>query len=352
MKKLLICWLVLLSVGCHEDEEAAVTPVPPTVAWQEDERFLFDTKVQTNSYSDGASLYLMGLNSLIKVTQDNGKEVTSRSLLEGVRNPTQYKYPISSALTAVVFNESTLICYPTHYPSLQSGKGILMTNLDPAFQAFDFVNANQGECMKISPGKVLAVPYRASDGMKVLLVSLEVTPSTTGLYDQVRITGTKVVLISSSLVPIQYMGLHPEGFYVATGGASYLLSPDGNLQKLRDSGLLNVFTYKQNVYGLFNDGLHHSPDGKTWNFKADISTLNLLSYTSLHDTLLLGTFNDQVFQLRIKPTSINMLELQNEGLKGNKITSVALFGHKVYITTLSGVFVKDEKDLLTYKDSH
>ncbi|WP_210490133.1 hypothetical protein [Rufibacter aurantiacus] len=350
MKKILILGLGLLLASCQEKEEA-VTPVTPAVAWQEDDRFLFDARIQTNSYAAGNSLYLMGLNNFSRLTQEKGKSVISRSLLERVNNPIQFKYPISATLTAVAYDQSTIVVYPTNYPSIQSGKGILMTRIDPAFQAFDFVNAATGECMSLSSDNVLAVPYRATDGTKILLAKLQVTLSSTGLYDEVKVLDTRVVPIHPYQVPTQYMGKHPEGFYVANGEATYLLSPDGNLQKLRDTGLQRVFPYKQQVYGLFNDGLHASPDGKNWTFKADIETLKLLSYASLHDTLLLGTFNDQMFQIRIKPASINMLELKNDGLKGNKITSVSLYDHKVYVTTLSGVFVKDEKDFLSYKDA-
>ncbi|KAA3440064.1 hypothetical protein [Rufibacter hautae] len=350
MKKILIAGLGLFLASCQE-KEADVKPVAPVAIWQEDDRFLFDARLQTNSYADGNSLYLMGLNNFTRLTQENGKNVSSRSLLERVNNPTQYKYPISKTLTAVAYDEVTVVVYPTHYPSIQSGKGILMTRIDPGFQAFDFASAATGECMALSNDNVLAVPYRATDGMKILLAKLQVTPSSTGLYDHVQVLDTKVVPLHPYHVPTQYVGKHPEGFYVANGEATYLLSPDGTLQKLRDSGLQRVFPYKQQVYGLFNDGLHASPDRKNWTFKADIETLKLLSYASLHDTLLLGTFNDQVFQIRIKPASINMLELKNDGLKGNKITSVSLYDHKVYVTTLSGVFVKDEKDFLSYKDA-
>ncbi|WP_207434034.1 hypothetical protein [Sabulibacter ruber] len=349
-KRVLLVCLSFSLWSCEETEEEEVTPKTPEATWQEDGRFLYDTRVQTNSHAVSGKLFVMGLNSLTTLAQDKGKDVTTRSILESVRNPTQYKYPVSDDLLAVAFDQSTVVCYPNYWPSIQSGVGIHLPTIDPKFREFDFPLAAQSECMKISPNKVLAIPYQAIDGMKVLLVRLQIQPSTRGLWDEVSITNTQIVQISSNHVYTQFLSFLEDGFYLGNGEATFHLSENGSLQKLRDNGLRGLFTYKQNIYGLFNDGLHQSTDGKSWNLKADISTLNLLSYTSLNDTLLIGTYNDQMFQIRINPTTLSMLELKNEGMKGHKITSLALFNHKVFVTTLSGVFVKEEKDFLSYKE--
>ena len=51
----------------------------------------------------------------------------------------------------------------------------------------------------------------------------------------------------------------------------------------------------------------------------------------------------------ITPSSVTATELDNTGLAGNQITSVAAFRNTVYVSTLSGVFTKPVRTFLTPK---
>ncbi|NID13127.1 hypothetical protein [Fibrivirga algicola] len=91
--------------------------------------------------------------------------------------------------------------------------------------------------------------------------------------------------------------------------------------------------------------------GATWSIIIDQlpDAYRTFTYKTVGDKLI-AAYNSQLFQLTITPTTLSTVELDNTGLYGNRITSVAQFRNTVYVSTLSGVFTKPVRTFLTTKN--
>jgi len=116
-----------------------------------------------------------------------------------------------------------------------------------------------------------------------------------------------------------------------------------------------MFRHAGAFFGFANDGLYKPTNGKDWapvsgmTANATLNNLQMLNYHALSNGLLIATYNDQMFKVELSEKELKLIELDNSGLDGNKITSIARFRDKIYLTTLSGVFYRGEDKFLTYK---
>jgi len=61
------------------------------------------------------------------------------------------------------------------------------------------------------------------------------------------------------------------------------------------------------------------------------------------------TYLSQLARVTLNGTTLSIVELDNDGLEGNLITSVTKCGKYAFLTTLSGLYYRDTTSLNTAK---
>lgn len=364
--------LSFLVVGCLSSckEKAPDTPTPlpdPGLSWQLNEDFLFDRKIQLTSYADSNLIMLAG-SQTTAIAPGQSRPMTDTTFVHysGQAQPngrTDYRPLLHPSFIGFVINDFISLI-PTASPVQSSVNAIVrFPALDPDFASFDLIPAATGETMVANSQNQLIIPYRRYDRsystpvingnlVNIALVSVNV-PSPPSI--QLTTASTKLIEIPGGnfLRALSNVGNY---FLVSASNGTYRISPDGSYQKTYPYSFLNFFTFNGTVYGVTTANtstlkLAASADqGNTWSILVDQlpDAYRLFNYKTVNNQLI-ATYNSQLFQLTITPTTLSTIELDNTGLYGNKITSVAKFRNTVYVSTLSGVFTKPVRTFLTPK---
>ena len=136
-----------------------------------------------------------------------------------------------------------------------------------------------------------------------------------------------------------------DDFLVSTELATFLLRRDGSLMKLWDIRTTHAFVLGDGWYAEAGGTLRHSTDkGASWQLSGPgAGRLGAGEYFVV-DTTLLYARKDSLYQVDLG--SGGLKPLNNDGLSGHQITSVAGFTDQVYVATLTGLFQKSRHALL------
>ena len=121
-----IAFFVMLS--CNDDE--AVSPEGTSV-WQEHDKFLYDLRVQYNSYGDEDYLYLMGRRNFSYVTFEDDVEIVDYPVI-WMEYDQHHKMPISSDFF-VTANSNSVNLVASKDPIGGPGVWLNMEQMDPDF---------------------------------------------------------------------------------------------------------------------------------------------------------------------------------------------------------------------------
>lgn len=131
----------------------------------------------------------------------------------------------------------------------------------------------------------------------------------------------------------------------------YKIKPNGEYRQVlafENNYITQFFPFKGKLYGFAAGKFYVSQDnGESWTLLG-ISIDNAVARFSTVGDRLVAYALDAMYELDLDKNTLR--ELRNEGLEKNRITSISPFGGKVYVTTYSGVFIKDTKDFWTYKE--
>ncbi|MEL7006731.1 MAG: hypothetical protein AAFN93_28995, partial [Bacteroidota bacterium] len=167
MKKY-IYLLLLTCFSCSDDDEVIPALEP---LWEPDERFLFDLKIQYNSFADDNDLYFIGRDKISHLELIDSTEVLESSfiLMEYNQN---HKMPISSEIFATADDKRVRIA-STEDP-VNDVKDIYLNieDLNPDFNGFEFPNFQRSEAMAINSRRECLIPYSTSDSWNLMLVRL------------------------------------------------------------------------------------------------------------------------------------------------------------------------------------
>ena len=336
--------LLVLFASC--EKEKITVPVESEILWQEDERFLFDLKVQFNSCADTTNLYLLGRENFSHIQLKDSTEEVSHSVL-GINYNQNHKMPITPRLFLAA-NYYGVEISPSINPVLANASFFFLpkeadsTFLDFAFPPFwlseaMLINA-RGECL--IPYSYPIDPSQGNYGLKVFLV----TTSIRGQYkDLVDILKTESFTISEQ-PSVEALHCIDDDFYIVDHRSTIKIDDAHTPRTVSNVPLYRIFKVDNILYGLSNENLYTSGDGEDWSFVGNLDYVHMLmNYSSVGDSTI-AYYNSQLFHLRRANTGLTITELSNEGLYGNEITSVSAFHGKVYVTTLSGVFHKNYDD--------
>lgn len=349
MKKSLLLLAGILVLGCSDNLDQNIEPELEQPVWQEDDRFLFDNKAFNNSAYNDDGIYFAGLfyGSMLRNDGDN-EDVTSVR----VNYDQNYKMPISDLLFLNA-SESKLNIRPSQ--SMLEEEYIDMKEVDPEFYSFDFPNRWSSEAMLVNSKKQCLVPYRVGSPasglvIKFLLIDIDLIDDNGRYFVDVK--NIEILDFLGAGYYTTTLFCINDIFFVNNPFGTYIIDTEGNHQQVSDDPLYDTFYYDRFYYGIANYGrFYKSSDAVSWSQVGELSsTFSLLDYTLL-DGKNIGFRNSQIWIISPNESEIETTELDNTGLDGNQITSIGKFNGKIYVTTYSGIYYKDEEDFWTPRES-
>jgi len=366
MKKVyLLAFVAAIFSGCEQDEIEIIKEVEKQYTWQGYVGFEQEYAIQMNSFATESNFYSLGPNTFSSmlpngVTDQFGFSYHHHFLFDELS--TRYKFPIAADFfITYTEKEPTQIRLganknPNTYTSGRPAALTLsLPEIDETFNRFQFVNYSNGPSFAINNRDQALVVYSSTESSinQVKALLLDVTTyenSNTVFVDTVK---TKVISYPgahSAMVALQ--AVEENFFFSPYYSETYRITPNGDQVKVLDNCLMDIFEHNQVLYGISYDGLGYVSvdEGLTWQKRFELQpNFQDISFAKI-DGKIIGFAFSQIFEIFPSLSTIEVKELDNYGLAGKKITSAVEFNGKVYLTTLSGVYYKDLKDLSVEKE--
>lgn len=330
---LLIFW------GCKDDLDIEV-PVESAVSWLEDDRFLFETKVQFNTHSDGERIHFMGRDhfSTIELVEDDTTELVQHAF-HWLNYNQHGRMPITDELF-ITASQNIVRIASTLNPVLQgASQYINLAEKDPDFEFIETPSFWMSEAIAVNADNICLIPYHYrladnSGGIRVLKVKV-------ALNEFMTIEETEIITISDGGFPLRSIYAFGNDFLITNDRKVFFLDQNNQVTEAADFPVSNLFEIDGIWFGIRSDKLYRTVDGRAWTEAGTINPdLGLVSYDQLEGKTI-GVYNSQIFLFELDGDQLQITELNNDGLFGHEITSVDVFNGKVYVATLSGVFVKE-----------
>ncbi|MEL7119036.1 MAG: hypothetical protein AAFO07_06335 [Bacteroidota bacterium] len=355
---LALCFLAILS--CEKETVTVVEEVEKEFNWKQDDNFLFNAKTQLNGFATDDQLFLIGPNFFTKIS--SGPEDTSQhsslSYFLPFPYPIQNKLSISKELYMGYIN-ANIGFFTTNSPVSYSSDNFRdMRDYDADFSNFDVPIYSRGISFPINSLNQCLITYQrfitVDDTVQVVefepylaMAEIELFEPESRFINDITI---KEVTKKFSMGKVLAQHLIEDYFFVTGTEKTIRVNPDLTINDVSQERLLRIFEYQGSLYGFTREELYRSTDtGLSWQTLGGIqSDFFLLNYTQI-DGQLIAFYKSQIFKLDITDNGIDSEELDNDGLFGHEITSINTLTNKVYITTLSGVFVRDLADFFEAK---
>lgn len=357
MKRFLILLVFpLLLASCNKKELEEIELAPP-VTWEAHQQFMYNQRFITNLHGTDEDLFVLGRKHLSRISHATDEEKMENLALLHYESLANYKFPFNEKVFVVA--ENGILYFKLNTDPLQDFFNLVvhMTEVDPDFRRFELIPVNRYEAIALSDNNMALVPYTTIDHqMKLLLVKFEVEERPDSYPgEKISLKESKIIDLPNNGFKFGHIKSLNNFFYVSTQNGLVRISEEGVLENVWSNHLIySIFKHKGNLYStawnIDRLTLYTSTDGRSWIPVADYlrDLVRNLSFYPVSDDLLLGVYNSQLFELDL--TTMQIRELDNTGLEGHYITSVAKVKEKVYVGTQSGLFSKDAAHLLTYKN--
>lgn len=350
--------------ACRKDPDLPVPPASPDdiAEWKVVDGISNNLRYIQNSFASGDSLFLFGQN-YFSVYEPITNQITSFYYsYPTLSNPLLYSRPAMRSEFIVELYESGLLLRPTHNPVVSGSEFWLnIPAMDTSVHLFsNYFSSYRWENPAVSNLNEALIPFHhGSNGYPVVFRTGIRVLHTGG--DQMDTAFVRKIVFNDPAFQNADAGIilpWNDKFFVNISG----LNTPNEVVRLNadDSWESAGFQSPVGIYDLFgnSDSLFavcgtpavlyfSSDDGETWQprfnlpnswLNMDFFTLNGKSYASVQD---------QIFLVEINSNLVRLVELENKGLATNSITAVNLCGDSVYVSTLSGLFVKSLADFNT-----
>lgn len=355
-----LLFLSLLLSSCKKELEEIEND--PEITWEAHKEFMHNERYITNLHADNDKLHVLGLY-LFSTISHAGEETNVERYIHPFKNLSHNKYPINAHV--FVGTEGNMLHFKSikNPTSVGSELHIEMTSVDPDFRGFRSVSSLLKVSMAITDNNFALVPYSAYDqekkqyiGLRYLLVKLSLDGS--GFYEKIVLEEAKILRPFEDGGSMRYITAHGSDFYVSNDRGFFHISEEGEITRLMSDQIgHSVFMNKGNLNAITWNGPHRTVSlykasaANSWALDQQLDgQADMLTYHAISDDVLLASYNSQLFEVEIGIDTFILRELDNAGLEGNFITSIAKVNDKVYIGTQSGLFSKSEEHLLTYKE--
>jgi len=365
VRKLRYLLPMMILLACHQEDSVSIK------AWESNTSLTGEEKILLNSHLSGDSLTIVGINSIYIVDTSSTQPLTGFA----VTNP--YSLSAKPAMSDHLVislgpnnGRPQLFINSNNYWKCYRGQdNRIQEILDLAI--VDSIHYSENDVIETSnyTGPVgvfndndqLLVPVRKNDvpGQLVFcLIDMNIKPASYPSMNSCRAIDYQLTTITFDVEATQWvrgMFAFGENFFVQIDNGLWKITPTGDKVKaVSESGDIynvhNIFRYQDHLIAatLYGGKIYQSDlSGEDWNLLGNTGDFDFdTEFFYVDDSLCyntgshLFTFNMQTLKSR---------ELDNTGLEGNGITSVNSFNGKVWVTTLSGLFTRDEKDFFTYK---
>jgi len=355
LKKIIFALFLLSLFQCKKDEPVEAEPEN---IWKLHESFLYEDKIQVNSYASDDSLYFMGQNQFSSLFID-GQSGTEEQVIHysTYAYPTEYKPPISSLFYPLVNAHTGIVTfYSTPNPVFAGTMtSVNLSQFDSSFVAFEYPSWFTSEGALINDRNQCLVGYRDDDGtIGISLMIAEIAVDYEFGIPNLEVVSTSKITGNFELQWLISLHSIDEYFFV-TGDHTFRISPDLEFETVFEDRFYKIFKYDNKIYGVTRDEIYVSTNqGLDWQKLIEVvfdtfATISQFSFYDI-DEHLIATRNSQLFEFDFTDTTLEIKEILNTGLEGNEITSLALFNDKVYVSTLSGLFEKELDMFLEYKE--
>jgi hypothetical protein len=151
-----------------------------------------------------------------------------------------------------------------------------------------------------------------------------------------------------------YCAVFDDKFFVNCGSQFMRIDTAGNIKVFgytptpysNNPGIIDMFTYGGMLFADASGIIFSSADeGETWNiFQSYFGTpTSSVIYRNLHGSLY-GSFPDlnvDLWDIKIPGNIFDFSQINNAGLQGGQLTSMAIAGPYAFITTTTGVYYRD-----------
>ena len=377
MKKkniLVIICCILFFVSCEKEKIIEVYKTK-TYKWNSHPAFQYDNSILLNSISlDSSFMAFSGTNFFSKVgfivdfgSYDSIFEDNFIKQYNSDIKPINRKIPITSQIT-IAYQETdpevgkVNFISTTNYGSANSYLTYLyMGEIDTTFIGFSFDRPTWNDCIAINNNGQALIPYKSlPEGEFQLRLLLVNTHQTGNSMYPTEILGTKIIKIEDEYEnSVNYLQSINDIFFVTTDSKTYVINSEGNFaEKFDDYHLYSIIPKNGTLYAFGYDFklkqhefIHSTNNGMLWNkISTSDAEISYLNFTEIKNNII-GYWRSQIWQFTLNNDGYSVVELDNDGLVGKIITSMAEYKEKVYATTYSGLFYQDVDNLFKLKET-
>lgn len=311
-------------------------------AWHPHPAFRLETKIVLNSHSTKDKIFFYGPRFFFAL--DKSGRVTNAGTI--LSYPGLSYLPIADDFFVRAGISGNVTFANSEFPGWDEGEAFVAINpLEPQFKNLILTYYHAWPTIETNESNQCIVPIEV-DGMENYQFYLfNVNRSDGGL---IHVTDTvKVTLPAEGNQWIYIKNIHgfSDYFIVSTGHGVFKIYGDGKFKKLIDYGVQMFTANKGRLFGFEQpQRLHVSDDeGETWKtYEGLPELLSISDYSNVGDSLV-GYSRDGLFTFKLDGINYSLRPLDNDVVKGNEITSITEFQDSVYVTTMSGVFVKSKR---------
>jgi hypothetical protein len=348
MNRLLLLFIILIAAFACTKDEIDVKKVEPSASWKEDPRFTNLSKIIINSFTTEEKLLLYGPMLFASISKDN--QIVRYALWFSY--PEYFRLPISSQYF-VKTHEEYVYFTSSDYPVTDYYGRLNLKELEPTFKKIDFGSLYQTGAISINDVGQCLIPLQTTNPNNIIVTYIFNISVQNEYFVKITDT-TKIILENPS--PDPYPGVYftkaiGNDFIVAAHGATFKVYQNGTSKLVLNNSLQNIFSHAGKLYGFKQfEKLYISEDnGESWVLNNHFpDSFVIANYFSIGDSVV-ASINSDIFTINLSKDRIKINDLNNEGLEGNEITSISEFNDSIYVSTYSGVFLKNKADFFKYK---
>ncbi len=352
--------------SCTEDESPLESSSQP--AWELDETYFRTSKIILNASASDGRFIVAGVD--IMAAYDSSTSETRMSGYPVNNSAINYKPAIGGPYIMYAGEGGNQLClnslfywygdgssasYPYKYYFRLSEYDVGYS--DQARVPIEYDSQNIGAFNNANQYLTLISDTSQAINLNVSFCLISLTPEENLLY------GKTILDISPEVlrIPIEtntskflsQVGSFEDVFLVSFDEL-YVIDPSGHVsiaQGITPGRITDIFTFNESLYA-YNENtysLYRSADkGLTWQVQATGFPARQLHFFELEDQLCFHVYS-QIATVDLDTGTIE--ELDNAGLEGHEITSVTEYAGKVWVTTLSGMFIKPIENFFTPRET-
>ena len=359
--------LIIIVIFCSCEKEIVTEYRETPVAWHQHSELKPQEKYILNGAVINEELHLIGRGIFTRVDTAN----SAFSSIWLVYDYQDIKIPMSDILmlTAENDNKEGQIEF-VYIPGLledgynKANNFVKILDMDASFLKFDYFSQSQNiEFGSYNNDYQMLLPYLGNPGKySFMLISFDINinPNTSLTSDDryINIEGSKIISIpkeNQALAnPFAVYSIGKD-FIVSNGKLTAKIYSDGTYKVINDPQFypIRFFELEETLYAVnAHSGIYSSTDsGENWRITYETDAFaGTFMYTVVNNRIILSK-GSSIFEMRFNEDGFETVELENDILEGNYITSINALNNKVYISTLSGLFYRNISDFFTPKNT-